>query len=129
MTIWQGESKRKVSGGRKTYSRKKRKFELGSDFQPTVVAEEDTRISHAGRGGRKKFRLTKASLVNVLDPKTRVSKKVKILSVKVNPSDPHYVQRNIITKGATIQTELGMARVTSRPGRDGIINAVLIESE
>jgi small subunit ribosomal protein S8e len=129
MTLWQGQSKRKGSGGRKTHSRKKRKFELGSDFQPTVVADEDDRTTYNGRGGKNKSRLSGARFANVLDPKTKTSKKVKILSVRENPSDPHFVQRNIITKGSTIQTDTGLAKVTSRPGRDGIVNAVLIKSD
>ena len=54
-------------------------------------------------------------------------KKVKILTVKSNPSDPNYVQRNIMNKGATITTEIGDAIITSRPGQDGAINAVLLE--
>jgi small subunit ribosomal protein S8e len=32
-----------------------------------------------------------------------------------------------VTKGAIIQTEIGKARVTSRPGQSGAINAVLID--
>jgi small subunit ribosomal protein S8e len=129
MTLWQGESRRKKTGGRKVYLRKKRKFELGSDFKPAVIGEEDVKRSYDGRGGKKKFRVTQATYANVIDPKTNQSKKVKILSVKDNPSDPHYVQRNIITKGAAIQTDIGIARVTSRPGRDGVINAVLVEGD
>ena len=57
----------------------------------------------------------------------RMGKKVKILTVKTNPADPNYVQRNIMNKGATITTEIGDAIVTSRPGQDGAINAVLLE--
>ncbi|MDO5821049.1 MAG: 30S ribosomal protein S8e, partial [Methanobrevibacter sp.] len=33
---------------------------------------------------------------------------------------------NIITKGAIVETEIGNAKVTSRPGQDGIINGVLL---
>jgi len=43
------------------------------------------------------------------------------------PSNREYAKRNIITKGAIIQTSEGKARVTSRPGQDGVVNAVLIE--
>jgi small subunit ribosomal protein S8e len=35
-------------------------------------------------------------------------------------------RRAIITKGAIIETSKGNARVTSRPGQCGIINAVLL---
>ncbi len=44
-----------------------------------------------------------------------------------NPANPNYVQRNIITKGAIIKTSAGNAKVTSRPGQDGTINAVLVK--
>ena len=44
-----------------------------------------------------------------------------------NPSNVNYVRRNIVTKGAVIETSEGRARVTSRPGQTGQVNAVLIE--
>jgi small subunit ribosomal protein S8e len=65
---------------------------------------------------------------NVVDKKTQTVKKVKILNVIANPSDPNFVQRNIINKGAKIKTELGIAVVTSRPGQCGAINAVLVDN-
>jgi len=34
---------------------------------------------------------------------------------------------NVITKGAIVKTELGLVRVTSRPGQHGVVNGVLIE--
>ncbi|HID05027.1 MAG TPA: hypothetical protein EYP20_04390, partial [Aigarchaeota archaeon] len=34
-----------------------------------------------------------------------------------------------ITKGTIIETELGKAVVTSRPGQDGVINAILLEKK
>jgi small subunit ribosomal protein S8e len=43
-----------------------------------------------------------------------------------NQANIHYVRRNIINKGAIIETNLGKARVTSRPGQTGTINAVLL---
>ena len=51
---------------------------------------------------------------------------MKIITVKENPSNPHYVQRNIMNKGTIIMTDAGAARITSRPGQDGVINAVLL---
>ena len=54
-------------------------------------------------------------------------KVVKILSVKENSANIHFVRMNVITKGAIIETEAGLAKVTSRPGQDGIINAKLIK--
>lgn len=66
---------------------------------------------------------------SLADPNTKKVFPSKILSVKENPANPHYVRRNIITKGAIIETEAGLARVTSRPGQDGIIQAVLLKEK
>ena len=54
---------------------------------------------------------------------------MKIISVVENPANRQYVRRNIVTKGAIVQTEIGKALVTSRPGQDGIVNAVLLKEE
>ena len=51
------------------------------------------------------------------------------MRVVKNPVNVDYDRRGVITKGAVIETSLGLARVTSRPGQDGIINAVLIREE
>ena len=55
--------------------------------------------------------------------------KVKILHVKENPANPHFVRMGVITKGAIIETELGLAKVVSRPGQTGAVNALLIEKK
>ena len=62
-----------------------------------------------------------------MDRRTKKTVKSKILSVLENPANPNYVRRNIITKGAIIDTDIGTARVTSRPGQHGMINAILIK--
>ncbi|HDD72097.1 MAG TPA: 30S ribosomal protein S8e, partial [Candidatus Bathyarchaeota archaeon] len=38
-----------------------------------------------------------------------------------------YNSRGVITRGAIIRTELGLAVVTSRPGQNGVVNATLLE--
>lgn len=126
MGIWQGKSKRKPSGGRLKKARKKRKFEIGRDPIHTTIGEDRRKVLRT-HGGNTKTVVIRCSYVNVVDPKTKKTEKVKILSVLENPADPHFVQRNILTKGAIIKTELGDARVTSRPGQDGCVNAVLIK--
>jgi small subunit ribosomal protein S8e len=125
MALWQGKSKRKPSGGRLVQSRKKRRFEIGREPMFTNLGVESLR-KYRTMGGNSKVRMLSAAYANVVDPKTNKIKRVKIVTVKVNPANPNYVQRNIMNRGATIQTELGMARITSRPGQDGTINAVLI---
>jgi small subunit ribosomal protein S8e len=47
--------------------------------------------------------------------------------VAENPSNPNYARRNIITRGAILETSEGRVRVTSRPGQDGQVNGVLVE--
>ncbi len=126
MALWQGESKRKPTGGRLVASHGKRKFEIGREKQFTRIGEQ-TLKQYRGAGGSVKVGMLSAQYANVVDRKTNTVKKVKILTVKSNPSDPNYVQRNIMNKGATISTEIGDAVITSRPGQDGAVNAVLLE--
>lgn len=125
MSIWQGKSLRKFTGSRLKKGRKKRKFELGGEHQETKIGTRKHAISRT-RGGNDKVKLPVAEFANVLDSKTGACKKVKILTVADNTANQHYVRRNIVTKGAIIETESGKARVLSRPGQDGNINAVLI---
>jgi small subunit ribosomal protein S8e len=126
MALWQGKSRRKATGGRRRPQRKKRRFEIGREKQFTFVGAERHKI-YRTKGGNRKVRMLGAEYANVVDPNDNSVKKVKIMTVRENPADPNYVQRNIINKGARIQTDAGMARVTSRPGQDGTVNAVLIE--
>lgn len=125
MGLWQGKAQRKRTGGRLRYARKKRKFEIGAEAQTTTIGADRKKFART-RAGNQKIRVLSSEIANVVNPKNNQVKKTKILSVLENPSNPHFVQRNIITKGAIVQTELGKARVTSRPGQDGIINAILI---
>ncbi|NIQ06207.1 MAG: 30S ribosomal protein S8e, partial [Candidatus Korarchaeota archaeon] len=65
----------------------------------------------------------------VTDPKSGKTEKVEIKSVIENPANADYDRRGVITKGAIIETSKGNARVTSRPGQHGVINAVLTSKE
>lgn len=126
MTHWQGKSKRKITGGKRVYHRKKRKFEISHDYELPIIAGEKkkTVITH---GGNNKVRVVGSEKANVADNDGNV-KTVGITNVIENPANPNYVQRNILNKGAIIETEEGeKAKITSRPGQDGVINAVLIE--
>jgi small subunit ribosomal protein S8e len=128
MARWQGRSVRKITGGRYKRFRKKRKFELGREQAETRIGKVRAKVIRV-RGGNVKVRLFETQYANVVDPKTGKTQKVEIKRVVENKANPHYVRRNIITKGAIILTELGEARVTSRPGQDGSVNAVLLENE
>jgi small subunit ribosomal protein S8e len=128
MARWQGRSVRKITGGRYKRFRKKRKYELGREQAETRIGKVRAKVIRV-RGGNVKVRLFETQYANVVDPKTGKAQKVEIKRVVENKANPHYVRRNIITKGAIILTELGEARVTSRPGQDGSVNAVLLEKK
>ena len=125
MALWQGKSRRKPTGGRRVPSAGKRKFEIGREKQYTKLGAQSLK-QYRGAGGNVKVGMLTAEFANVVDKKTNTVKKVKIVNVKANPADPNYIQRNILNKGATIETELGDAVVTSRPGQDGAVNAILL---
>ncbi len=128
MAITQFRSKRKPTGGLYRRLRKKKKRDFGSDFVPTKIGPEKKKVVE-GLSNIKKQRLIRAEKANIFDPSEGKTKTVKILSVKENPANPHFVRMGIITKGAIIETEIGLAKVTSRPGQDGVINAILIEKK
>lgn len=126
MALWQGLSTRKSTGGRLKQHRKKRKHEMGREQTETKIGKRRAKNIRV-RGSGSKTRLFVAEDASVINPKTKEIKKSKILGVVENPANTHYVRRNIITKGAIIKTEIGKAKVVSRPGQDGSIIALLME--
>jgi len=80
------------------------------------------------QGGVEKIRLLAVNQVNISDSSGKTSK-VEILRVIKNPANVDYDRRGVITKGTIIATPLGTALVTSRPGQDGIVNAILVSKE
>ena len=125
MAISQGRAKRSNTGKRFKFFRAKKLNELGRKPSLTIVSEKKLQIIRT-RGGNRKYRLLMADTANVYDKKTKKYYKTKIKTVAENPANRHYVRRNIMTRGAIIETEKGKAVVTSRPGQDGTVNAVLI---
>lgn len=126
MPVYQGNDLRKITGGKKRPYRKPRKREVGSFPTETVVSEDEERVVSRSYGGNRKVRVRRALYANVQIP-GEGNKKAKILRVVEAPMNPDYVRRGIIVKGVVIETELGRAIVTSRPGQDGVINAILVK--
>lgn len=125
MAIVQARSKRRPTGGRYTSSLPKRKHMTGR--APALTKVEPLRKkSIRTKGGGAKERLLSVDKANVVDPKTKKASVVAITDVLENNANRYYVRRDIMTKGTIIETEKGKARVTSRPGQDGTVNAVLI---
>jgi len=129
MSVWHGSlRKRKRTGGRKRVYRVKRNFEKGS-FPAETTLGEPKRRNTRGHGGKIKTKVLSDKYASVTDPKSGKTEKTEILRVVKNRANVDYNRRGVITKGAEIETGLGLARVTSRPGRDGAINAILIGKE
>jgi small subunit ribosomal protein S8e len=126
MVITQTRSKRKPTGGRYIAARKKKLHEGGRN--PTLTKVGKTKqIREKIKGGSSKTRLLTVETANVMDPKTKKAVKAKIETVVASPANRHFTRRNILVKGTVIQTDKGKARITSRPGQDGVINAVLVK--
>ena len=124
--LWQGISVRKVTGGRIRPAQGKRRTEIGSAPADTHIAEDKRKIMRT-TGANEKVRALRAMYANVTNTTNGLTKKVKIEKVEENAANPNYVRRNLLTKGAIVKTEIGRARILSRPGQDGVINAVLLE--
>ena len=126
MAISQTRSRKTATGSRYIDFRKKKQYELGRDPVHTKLGEKKVKSIRIMGGHKKDISLTNNS-VNVVDPKTKKHKVVKIKNVLENVANRHFVRRNILTKGTVIETELGKAKITSRPGQEGCLDAVLIK--
>ncbi len=130
MAKWHGISRRKPSGGRlkrPNRYRGKRRTEISSENQFAYLGDEDKRKNYRKRAKSQTVRLLSAHEINVNDPKEGKTIRATINTVLENDADPNYVRRNIVTKGAIVDTDLGRVRVTSRPGMHGVVSGVLLE--
>lgn len=125
MAISQAHPKRKASGGKYHYCKGKRRAQLGYAMLPITIGERKVKEIRC-RSCNNKLRAMLLNEANVLDPKTGKHTKAKIVTVKANPANVHFVRSNTITKGAIIETSAGLARITSRPGQTGTLNAILV---
>ena len=126
MSLWQGESARKPSGGRLILARKKRRFEVAPEDAETKLGEHTQKLIRS-RGAAQKVKLLATNTINVTDAKTGKTSQATIKTVTENPANIHYVRRNILTKGAVVDTDKGKVKVTSRPGQSGTLSGVLVQ--
>ena len=126
MVITQSRPKRKPTGGRYIAGRKKKKYESGRIPFLAKIDEKVRSKKERTLGGNSKLRLLSSNIANLADPKTKKFSKAIIETVLESPANKQFTRRNIMVKGTIIQTDKGKAKVTSRPGQDGIINAILI---
>lgn len=126
MAIYQGRPRRGKTGQRYKWRGPKKIHQLGREPSLTSIGAKSL-LNVRGMGNNRKYRTLVAETANVFDKKSKKFFKAKIKTVADNAANRNYVRMNIITKGAIIDTEKGKAKVTSRPGQDGTVNAVLVE--
>lgn len=125
---YQGRSRRTKTGGRIRPHEKKRKYQLGRAPTETRLDDPSFRTVDS-RGNTTKTRALATNVANVADGGDTV--RTELLNVVRNDANPNYVRRNIITKGAIVEVDIDgdtrQARVTSRPGQSGRVDAVLLD--
>lgn len=119
-------SGRKFTGGRIIPNRTRRKYEIDRYPNEPIVGETKNVVRRV-RGDNIKVAFKFAGYANVSDQENKKTTKVKIIRVSKNPANKDFERRGVITKGSVLETELGLARVVSRPGQDGIVNAILVK--
>ena len=126
MALTSHRSKRKMTGGRYQSFRKKRVYEIRNRPVLTRIAALKLKVIR-GVGGNVKRRLLAGDTVSVYNPKTKKHSQEKVVSVVENTANRHFVRRNIITKGAVVETAKGNVKITSRPGQIGALSGVLVK--
>ena len=125
---WQGRSKRKSTGARLVKPNSKKKRDLGQEYVAAHLNPPRKKFVR-GLGGTRKIRILQEQNANVTDTKTGKTEQVEIEDVIGNTANNYYIRRDILTKGAIIKTSIGSARITSRPGQEGVVNAIKIDAE
>ena len=115
----------KITGGRRHPLRIRRKYETDRyPNEPNTGAQ--ITITRRVRGNNNKTALKSIDFVNLATGDAKV-KKAKIIKVLENATNNDYKRRGIITKGAILETQEGKCRVVSKPGQNGIVNAILLK--
>lgn len=115
---------RKTTGGKYHRNRKKRWYESQSQENKTALGETKRKTIRT-MGGSKKSVLLKTNKANLTANKK--TEQVEIKNVLQTPQDVFLARQNRLVKGAIIETSKGKARITNRPSREGVVNAVLVE--
>ena len=115
----------KITGGRRVPLRIRRKYETDRYPNEPINGAQVT-VTRRIRGNNKKTALKSIDFVNLATGDAKV-KKSKIIKVLENTTNNDYKRRGIITKGAILETAEGKCRVVSKPGQNGIVNAILLK--
>ena len=115
----------KITGGVRHPLRIRRKYEIDR-YPNEALAGAQVTVTRRTRGNNGKTALKTVDFVNLVGEGGKV-RKARIVKVLDNPTNNDYKRRGVITKGAILETEDGRCRIVSRPGQDGVVNAVPAE--
>ena len=115
----------KITGGIRHPLKSRQKFQIDRYPNEALMGEQET-ATRKTRGNNRKTALKKVNHVNLVLPNAKI-KRSKIVRVLENQTNNDYQRRGVITKGAILETEDGKCKVVSRPGQNGVINAILVE--
>ncbi|USN45451.1 MAG: 30S ribosomal protein S8e [Candidatus Woesearchaeota archaeon] len=121
MVVMQNKPVRKHTGGRYTRTKTRRLAAQGDLPTLTKIGEPRVRVKRT-IGGNTSRTLLSGKTVSV--PGTG---KVVIKNVVENAANRHFVRRNIITKGAIVETDKGKVKITNRPSQEGSLSGVLVK--
>ena len=115
----------KITGGIRHPLKTRQKFDIDRYPNEALMGEQET-ATRKTRGDNRKTALKTGNHVNLVLPNAKI-KRSKIVRVLENQTNNDYQRRGVITKGAILETEDGKCKVVSRPGQNGVINAILVE--
>ena len=116
---------KKYTGGRLIPSRMRRKSEIDRYPHEPVLGKDNKIVVRRVRGGTLKLSIKNTDFIIVNDIHNKKTIKTKIIRVLENSANKDYERRGVLSKGAIVETELGVVRVVSRPGQHGSMNAIL----
>ena len=115
----------KITGGIRHPLKTRQKFQIDRYPNEALMGEQET-ATRKTRGNNRKTALKTVNHVNLVLPDAKI-KRSKIIRVLENQTNNDYQRRGVITKGAILETEDGKCKVVSRPGQNGVINAILVK--
>ncbi len=115
----------KITGGIRHPLKTRQKFQIDRYPNEALMGEQET-ATRKTRGNNRKTALKTVNHVNLVLPDAKI-KRSKIVRVLENQTNNDYQRRGVITKGAILETEDGKCKVVSRPGQNGVINAILVK--
>lgn len=116
---------KKYTGGRLIPSRMRRKSEIDRYPHEPIFGKDNKIVVRRVRGGTLKLSIKNTDFIIVNDIHNKKTIKTKIIRVLENSANKDYERRGVLSKGALVETELGIVRVVSRPGQHGSMNAIL----